>query len=76
MSLIICKQLGFSLLGFLVYMCSITNLDSLMFIVAAFTYVLFGLPGHFQEMKKFISWDTTAVSKRTMTEMKSDSALC
>ena len=74
--LIIRKQLSFSLLGFLVYMCSMTNQDSLMFMVAAFTYILFGLPGHFQEMEKFISWDTTAVSNRIMTKMKSDSPLC
>jgi hypothetical protein len=43
--------------------------------VATFTYIPFGLPGHFQEMKKFISWDTTAVSNRIMTKMKSDFAL-
>jgi hypothetical protein len=55
-----------SLLVFLVCMCSITNLDSLMFMIDAFAYILIGLPGHFPEMKKFMSSDTTTVSNRLM----------
>jgi hypothetical protein len=44
--------------------------------VDAFTYILLGLPGHFSEMKKFISWDATTVSNRPMTKVKLECVLC